>query len=354
MLMSLRNARTEWNDYFPGTVPTKTFVPKEYTTAQSTSDQRVYVLNCLFNECTSTNEGGALYCSASVTYLLVESSSFFSCSTSSNGGAIYFYNTGSGQYALHMVCGNDCHTTRSGSYQFAHTISYNAASIKNYVNYSSIVRCVNENSNSEYVFMIQNGKVFFPSVNISMNKCEYRSIYCYSFTDPNYVTGSFSYSSFADNNVTSSCFIYFASGGTKYEIKCSNILRNAHDSSSGGIIGAYGYLMIEDSCILENKANYIFYVYHSSYTITLSNCTVDSTSNNGYLKTQNTVTKSFIQALNHMSTQNCYSEFGDLAVVTSKEKKVYCYTGNDHCQAGISDFFLFIFVFGVTFIHTKG
>jgi hypothetical protein len=67
-------------------------------------------------------------------------------------------------------------------------------------------------------------------------------------------------------------------------------------------------VMIMDSCILENKATYIFY-QSSSYTFTLSKCTVDTTSNNGYLTAQNTVTKSFILALYHMSTQNCYAEF---------------------------------------------
>jgi hypothetical protein len=43
--------------------------------------------------------------------------------------------------------------------------------------------------------------------------------------------------------------------------------------------------MIEDSCILQNTANYIFY-QESSYTITISNCTVDSNRKYGNVITQ--------------------------------------------------------------------
>jgi hypothetical protein len=87
-----------------------------------------------------------------------------------------------------------------------------------------------------------------------------------------------------------------------------------------------------DSCILGNIAHHIFYQESSSHRITLSNSTIDSTSNNGYLTTQNTVTKSFILALNHMSTQNCHSEYDSVGHLTpiiqtpssSKKQKNYC------------------------------
>ena len=212
---------------------------------------------------------------------------------------------------------------------------YNVASSKNYVNYSSIARCVSEYSSSYDPLCLIYGKICCPSVNISMNKLYYRSgIYCNPYNDPNSVTCSLSYSSFADNYATSSICIYLTSSGLKCEIKSCNILRNTQVSSSDGIILTSGNLVIEDSCILENNANYIFYSTSSSYTITLSKCTVDSTLNNGYLTIQNTVTKSFILALNHMSTQNCHSGYdaaGYLTPITpppypftSKKQKNYC------------------------------
>jgi hypothetical protein len=328
MLTFLMHVRTAWDDYFTGS--TTLIQSKEYGTTQSLSDTNVYVSNCLFKSIMSSSSGGALSCSSSVTCLLVESTSFFSCKTSSGSGAIYFSNTGSGQCVLHEICVYDCCTTNTNSYQFAYIRVCNSISNKNYINYSSISRCVNENA--WYTFRIRYGKICFPSVNLSMNKC-YGRFYCQPLSDSNSVTCSLSYSSITDNIATSYTCLFLYTGGAKYEIKSCNILRNTQGSlDTEGTISTWGNLMIEDSCILENRANNIFY-QGSTYTITISNCTVDSTSNNGYLTIQKTVTKSFIHALNHMSTQSCSSEYDSAGYLTpniqspsSSIKPKICYT----------------------------
>jgi hypothetical protein len=129
--------RTVWSDYFTGT-PT-IIQSNDYTSRPTLSGTSVYVLNCLFRSIKSESDGGALS-STSVQYLLIESSSFFSCKTSdNNGGAIYFYNRDSGQCVLNEVCGYDCYSTyTSGNAyeQFARIDVYNSISSKNYVNYS--------------------------------------------------------------------------------------------------------------------------------------------------------------------------------------------------------------------------
>ena len=115
--------------------------------------------------------------------------------------------------------------------------------------------------------------------------------------------------------------------------------------------------MIEDSCILENNADYIIYAY-SSYTLTFSNCTVDkTTTNTGILKIQNTVTKSFILALNHMSTEHCFAEYdsaGNLTPIieqpTSKKVICYCTYRNYFNQPHLRDFISLISVFMFNFI----
>jgi hypothetical protein len=127
--------------------------------------------------------------------------------------------------------------------------------------------------------------------------------------------------------------IYFARSNANHEIKCCNIIRNTQVSlNTQGTISLYGKIMIEDSCILENKADYIFYITSSSYTITLSNCTVDkTTTSTGSLIIRNTVTKSFIHALNHMSTQNCNAKYDSVGTLTpiipplssSKRQRLY-------------------------------
>jgi hypothetical protein len=168
---------------------------------------------------------------------------------------------------------------------------------------------------------------------MSNNKCKGDSVVCFPLSYSNTVTCSFSYSSFADNIATQGTWFTLWTSGAEYEIKSCNILRNTQDNLNyRGTIATSGNLKIMDSCILENKADYIFYEDYSSYRITLSNCTVDKTTNNGYLITQNTVTKSFILALNHLSTQNCHSGYDAAGTLTpiiqtpssSKKQMNYC------------------------------
>jgi hypothetical protein len=264
ILLSLLYIRTAWDDYFPGS-NTITY-SKQYTVRQTptaSSDGGVYILNSLFKSCISTDNGGALFCNATV-YLLVESTSFFSCKiNSSYGGAIYFYNIINGQCALNRVCGHDCGSTSSSSWgQFANIQVNNSASSKNYVEYTSVVRTLSDYSFANRVLSIENGRIRFPSVNCSMNKCTHHSaISCRPFSDPNSVTCTFSYSSFADNNSTASNCIRFYMHNAAYEMKCCNIIRNRQNLSSLGILEIYGNLTIKDSCILENQAVCIFYIF---------------------------------------------------------------------------------------------
>jgi hypothetical protein len=356
----MHQIRLGWNDYFSGT-SIATTEQGSFTSRRAHSTSSVYVINCLFNNCSSVSAGGALYCTSS--YLLVESTSFFSCKTSSGaGGAIRFINTASGQCVLHGVCGYDCIITNGDWGLFVRINVYDSIMSKNYINYSSISRCVELNYGSYNVLGLNNGKILLPSTNISMNKCSYRpAMYCYPFSDSSSVICSLSYTSIVDNYATSENCIMFYRTGAKSEIKCCNILRNTQNSlNSLGTIYAGGNLMIEGSCILENTANCIFYQASSSYTITLLNCTVDKTTNNGYLTIQSTVTKSFIHGLNHMSTQNCQSEYDSVGYLTAipyvshptKTDSCNCYTNKiNHYQARISDFFSFICLFMFKFIH---
>jgi hypothetical protein len=223
--------RSAWNDYFSGTSQPQ--IISQQTTRQTPSNQCVHILNCLFQSITATSAGGAVS-STSVTYLLVESTSFFSCKTSSGcGGAIYFNNQNNGQSVLLSVCGYDCACNSWG--QHLCILLYNNALTKNYVNYSSFSRCLNEQSNE--MLAVYYGKVCCPSVNVSMNKCNYYSGFSiYTYVDSNSVTCSLSYSSIADNSATNYNCVGFWTTGAKYEIKSCNILRNTQVSTSYGTI----------------------------------------------------------------------------------------------------------------------
>jgi hypothetical protein len=356
--MLLLYLRTAWNDYFPGTTPTN--LPSQtYTSRQTPSNAGVYVSNSLFNLITSTGYGSGLYCGSSVTYLLCETTQFFSCKTSNGcAGAICFRNTNNGQCVIYEVCGFNCCTTDSYNCHFVDIQVNNIISSKNYINYSSNSHCMN--TNTWYTSRFNYGTIHCISVNSSMNKYNGHSIYCLPFCDSNSVTCSLSYSTFTENIATGYTCICFSMSGAKYEIKSCNILRNTQDSLvSEGTIRSDGYLTIEDSCIFENKANRNFHQGSSSYTITLSNCTVDSTSNNGYLTTKNTVTKSFILALNHMSTLNCHSEYDSVGTLTpiiqtpspSKKQNLYYTCEKFLNQSQQRIFFSLLGVFLFNFIH---
>jgi hypothetical protein len=324
--------RTAWSDYFPGSY-SNNCSSQLYTGRQTPSGAAVYVSNCLFISITSGSAGGSLFFSGSPQYLLVESTSFFTCKTSSNTAAIYFSNTNNGQCVLQEVCCYDCWPTNNNDPQVTYIRVNDSPSSKNYVNYSSFSRSFPSGGGPYYTTYHYYGKICCSSVNISINKCYHTSgIYCQPSSDSSSSTCSLTYSTFADNIATGCICIYLLNSGAKHEIKSCNILRNTQPlGNGGGTIYANGNLIIEYSCILENTATYIFYQGHSSYTITLSNCTVDSTSNNGYLTTRNTLTKSFILALNHMSTRNCHSEYDSAGYLTpfiqtpsSKKQRNYC------------------------------
>jgi hypothetical protein len=348
-----------WNEYFTGT-PETTLHRNKYISRQTPSVSSVYISNCLFDKCTiESGNGGALFCSTSVTYLIVESSSFFSCKAINGAsGAIYFSNTGSGQSILYAVCGNDCSSASYGF--FARILINNAASSKNYANYTSIVRCVNDTSSFGQILRLENGKSYCPLVNISMNICSGTSgINLTPLSDSSSVTSSLLYSTLANNSAIQRSCIWCNTDGAKYEIKCCNIIRNTQGNFNlYGTIFSRGNLVIEDSCILENIANYIFYQESTSYTITLSNCTVDSTSHYYSLVIQNTAAKSFIHGLNHISTQNCHSEYDSAGILTAvphvsqSTKTIFCHTFN-HYQARISDSFPLNCLFIFAFIHSN-
>jgi hypothetical protein len=359
------HSRIAWIDFYSSAQPTP-INKQTYTSGFSTSSQSVYISNSLFKSITSSSQGGALCCSTSVEYLLIESTSFFSCKTSGQrGGAIYFTNQNNGQCVLYEVCGYDCCTTYTSdsSYgQFVYSRMRSITSCKNHVNYSSISCCVSENSNSCCMVFHDYGSIFYLSTNVSMNKCNrYSGVYSFPTSDSNSITSSLTFCTIADNIATGYNCIYFETGGAKYEIKSCNIIRNTQVSGSYGTIYTWGNTNIDDSCILENSATYIFYA-SSSYTITLSNCTVDSTTRYGSLIIQRTATKSFILALNHMFTANCHSGYDSAGTLTPivqsscpSNNPVHLYTFNkcDNNKARISEFFSLNCVFMVTFIHAN-
>jgi hypothetical protein len=350
----MRITKTAWDDFFEGSV-SPTLFSKRYTANQTFLDTNVYVLNCLFTRCTSPSSGGALYCK-SMKCLLIESSSFFSCKASgNNGGAVYFFNSGEGQSVFYKVCGNDCNldynSTGNCLGQFVYTYVNNSGLAKNHFNYSSIARCVSENSNSWHTLSLYKGRIFSPSINISMNRCASRSVFfIHPYFDTDFISCSTSYSSFVDNNATLyTCLVLYAYN-SKSEIICCNILRNTQvNDTTEGIVRSRGEMTIKDSCILENSGGYIFYT-DSLSSITLFNCTVDNTTNNGNLTLQSIAMSRFIHKLDHLSTELCSAEYDSVGPVC-KNIIIHYSCKRFFCQPHLSDVFKIISIFIFNFIH---
>jgi hypothetical protein len=325
--------KTTFDDFYgPGNTNIKEYKNTKYTGRIAPTDQNVYVHDCFFQNCLSSSDGGAIYCGSSVYKLLVDQTSFISCRLSSNhGGAIHVNSQSYGECILSRICGFDCLSTNpSYSYgQFASIYTKNDAVYKNHVIDSSITRSTNTNTNSYEALHLYYGNIFCSSINVTNNVYYTRAVL---YTIPTAGTGSpppetgcISYSSIANNTASNGygC-IYLDRSTASQRIDTCNIINNKQTSSSYGTIYTNANLLIEDSCILGNNDKYkVFYVDTSSNKITISNCTIDDdifTNGRSYgsVTVIKTITKSFINALSHISTYHCDSYFDSYGTLTVK------------------------------------
>lgn len=286
----------------------------------------IYVSICQFIGCKSSNSNGGGICviSSTSSKMLLEKSIFEKCQVVSSNhiaGAIYFGSHGS--CIISEICGYDCCASTAKSYQFDYIQCTSNDEYKNYLNDSSISHSVNENV--EYSIGHHYGIVSLKGVNSSFNTCTYSSS-CYSCsinpTDAYPVTCTFSFCSFANNKATKCRIIDFNCYWTKKEIRSCNIINNeqVEDSSTNGIIRSNGPCEIKNSCIIGNKAKYIFYQIHNLSTIVVNNCLLDSDvdSKKGPSVTiTNKVLKAFTVHIAHLKTGRCEAEL----TATSPRKK---------------------------------
>jgi hypothetical protein len=322
------------------------FTGPEYVSPQTPTSNYVYVHDCVFRSCTSSSNGGALYCYSgnNVIKLLVGRTSFTSCRTSGqNGGAIYFDSQTSGECILNKICGFDCLSTYSIPYsngQFAYALTKSDVTFKNHVNDSSFTRTSKVGTYSSYTLRLDYGNILYPSVNMTNNECWHCSaLCCYATASATSNTVFVSYSSIVNNtaNGDSICIAFSSNSISTQLMDTCNVLNNKQTSYRYGIIYANANLLIKDSCILGNDKNKnIFHEYHASCKITISNCTIDDDifTNGRYygsVTVNKTIENSFINALLHISTRNCDSYFDSYGTLSAKpiaptRKSVYLMT----------------------------
>jgi hypothetical protein len=326
--------KTTFEDFYgSGYSNVQHFTGPEYTVSpQTPTSNNVYVHDCVFRSCTSSLNGGALYCHSSnnVIKLLVSRTSFTSCRTSGqNGGAIFFYSQTSGECILNKICGFDCLSTYSGcSYgQFVYTYTKNDVTFKNHVNDSSFTRTSKVRIYPYHVLCLNYGNILCPLVNITNNECYHCSaLYCHATASSTSNTVCITYSSIVNNTANGSwgCIVFNSDSISSQLMDTCNVLNNKQTLSNIGIIYAHANLLIKDSCILGNDKNKnIFYENHASCKITISNCTIDDDifTNGRYygsVTISKTIQNSFINALSHIFTHNCDSYFDSYGTLTVK------------------------------------
>jgi hypothetical protein len=310
---------------------TSNFTGPEYTQSITTNAQNVYVHDCVFRDCSSTTEGGALSCGTSVNRLLVEQTSFISCKTSSSkGGAIYFYSTSNGQCVLSKICSFGCNLSYSG-YNLgmcAYIYATSNNNYKNHVNDSSVIHSLTKNIDTLFALDIYFGNVLCPSVNLSNNQCNrYPALRCYITGSSGSDTCCISYSSFVNNTADGSSgwgcvYIRNSISTASQSIVACNLINNKIASPANGIIDSGANLFIRNSCILGNAIGKTIF-YTNSGSITLINCTIDDDifTNGRYIGSvtvSKTIQSTFINALSHIATRKCDSYFDSYGSLTVK------------------------------------
>jgi hypothetical protein len=308
--------------YGTGLNPTN-YIRNEYAGTQLTpSANNVYVYDCFFHDFSSSSNGGAINCGSSVYKLLIEQSSFFFCKTSgSYGGGVYFEYSGNYECVMSKICGFGCSCGSYGTCAFIRL--YNSANYKNHFNDSTITHSLKDGKSQWDSIFLSSDTILFPSNNFTNNECNRNPAFCcVSQRSSTLELCIVSYCSIVNNTANGgySCIRLYSSGST-HRIDTCNIINNKQTSSYEGTISAFSNVLIKDSCILgNNEGNSVFYTSSSSYTITVSNCTVDNNrySGSGSVIFTKTAESSFIHALSHIVTRSCDSNFDSYGTFTVK------------------------------------
>ena len=328
--------RTQFSDVFSNSDSSKFEDLKQQTrTVQyCPSKADASVANCLFHDCSSSSNGGAVSCSSSIERIFIEETTFTTCRTTNYyGGGIYFNNTNNGECVIFHTCALNCSSTCSGrDYsrgQYAFIRAKNTATSKNEVNETTIAG-IKSKETSHHALELSYSNIICSSVNITNNECYCRpALSCC----PTYLraicTCCIIYTSIVNNSASSHGCMLFENSGSTQMIYTSNIINNKEVGVGEGTIYSTTNLFINESCIIgnmEGEGKRVFYECGGSCQIMITNCTLDSdiitqsTRYSGTFKIISTKESSFINALSHIVTGKCMSSFDTYGTLTAASK----------------------------------
>ena len=110
-----------WDDFYPDTQPTNKLKDQTISTRPDQSNfsyQNCHVLNCVFQDCYSDSNGGAIFYNKVNGKLLVEFSTFNNCHSGNNGGALRIdLNC---DFISNCICSYQCYTSTLTFYSYNH------------------------------------------------------------------------------------------------------------------------------------------------------------------------------------------------------------------------------------------
>ena len=247
----------------------------------------VWISNCVFYGCSNSECGGA-FSSTSIERVFFEESTFFGCTTKGRmGGAIYFVNEENGQCVISRTSSEYCQTqcVDSAGGQFAYISTKRDTSYKNEVNESIITKSQMSSEYSMYALELRLSRIICSSINITYNTCNYYpALFSYPSEDADAITCFIVCASIVNNSAQKlksqtyygyGC-IYIGNSMSRQLILTSNILYNKHEFlDDESTICSYAYLFINESCILDNEAKYLFYQGNGESQIIITGCILD-------------------------------------------------------------------------------
>jgi hypothetical protein len=210
---------------------------------------------------------------------------FTECGRSGNGGSIYVKNTGA-NFVIVNSQSIKSHGTSHGLFLYT---NINSVKKYNFVLYCTISESYYSSGTPNGAIILYYGQIRIISTNSSNNVAYQQSSFYLHGIDNSAYSSQLIYST--EDGYINYCYVingYANSWGCiwfyikKYKCEESNIINNSQGSSGRGIIdtnGASAIITINKCCLINNNANNIGYLFYSSGTMEVRECTIQ----NGYI-----------------------------------------------------------------------
>ena len=216
---------SDWNEYFPGTKPTKTHINESHINNGFAEREKesFYISNCYFSDTIGVGVYIDVYDEG--VQCLIEYCMFISCyGAYTYGGAINYYGQNS-EFIMHHVCGINCSTFYQGCFIYAKVDGDFILENRNYLLDSSITKSIGDGK--EYTICLEAGSVHFERINSTQHKTKQYPAISLNPSPKDPFIGYAKYSSFCNNTAFGSMVVVIFQNSI---IDNCNILHNIQQS----------------------------------------------------------------------------------------------------------------------------